>query len=446
MATGQLNRVIHHLQRSSSSATAPPLSDAALLERFVQFRDEAAFEEIMRRHGPMVLGVCRRVLGDVLSHDVEDAFQSTFLVLVKKAASVRPREMVGNWLYGVASLTAMKARALAARRILKEKNAMPRLSTMTDPLWQDVQPVLDEELRRLPDKYRAALVFCDLEGQSRRDAAARLKLPEGTLSSRLTVARRMLAKRLERRGITLSVAVLAGLISQNLATAAVPSAFTASTMKAVSALTLGNGAGVISTNVATLTKGVLGAMFIAKIKVAMILVVGMGILVGSVSLVASWQNSAADSAVAQSDPIEPQVQQPGNLQAEMPARVETNRQTKDEPPPATQQQQAQVQVVPEEKKPKPLGEDKPKENAREPIKHEKKLAKGKDRLKRPESQSNAGFGVRVTDGVVTVTGPLDRANVVVESDSTGTRVTVSPRVEPGLPVPVPSGKLEPKTD
>src|SRR5436305_1502875 len=159
-----LGAVISGLRRSLDRE----VPDGELVDGFVARRDGAAFEALVRRHGPMVLGVCRRVLGH--AHDAEDAFQATFLVLVRKAASVRPREQLANWLYGVAYHTALKARAAAARRRAREKRAgaMSRRTTLPEDRWSDLQPVLDEELARLPDKYRVPVVLCDLEGKTRK--------------------------------------------------------------------------------------------------------------------------------------------------------------------------------------------------------------------------------------------------------------------------------------
>src|SRR6516164_6909968 len=159
-------------------ALAPPEPDGQLLARFLASRDECAFAALVRRHGPMVLGVCRRVLRH--TQDAEDAFQATFLVLVRKAASVRPRDAVGNWLYGVAYRTALKAKALNARRRAKEgpMRELPQPETPNSDLWCDLQPILDQELHRLPDRYRSPVVLCDIEGKSRKQAAQHLGCPE----------------------------------------------------------------------------------------------------------------------------------------------------------------------------------------------------------------------------------------------------------------------------
>src|SRR5262249_20449250 len=145
-------------------------------------------------------------------HDAEDAFQATFLVAVRKAASVRPRELFGNWLHGVAYRTALEARARIARRRAKEKQVeeLPHpAQAEPEAVWQELRPLLDRELSRLPDKYRVPVVLCDLEGRSRQEVARQLRLPEGTLSSRLATARKTLARRLSRYGPVLSGGLLA---------------------------------------------------------------------------------------------------------------------------------------------------------------------------------------------------------------------------------------------
>ena len=171
MPTGQMSQAVQHLRRAVLWGDGAGLSDGQLLDHFIERRDEAAFETLVRRHGPMVLGVCRRLLRN--NHDADDAFQATFLVLVRKAASVAPKEMVGNWLYGVAYQTALKGRAVAARRRSRERQVTVMPELPTDPGrpggqvdWQELRSVLDQELSRLPNKYRVPFVLCDLEGKS----------------------------------------------------------------------------------------------------------------------------------------------------------------------------------------------------------------------------------------------------------------------------------------
>ena len=204
----------------------------------------------------MVWGVCRRILRN--HHDAEDAFQATFLVLVRKAVSIRQREMMANWLYGVAHQTALKARAMIAKRRTREKQhtAMPEPQAPEKDTRSNLQALLDQELSRLPDKYRVAIVLCDLEGKTRREAARQLGLPEGTMAGRLTRGRAMLARRLTQRGLAVSGGALAAVFSQETASAVVPISVLASTIKAASMLAAGPVfTGVISVPVASLTEG-----------------------------------------------------------------------------------------------------------------------------------------------------------------------------------------------
>src|SRR6266852_4071710 len=208
MPTAGTGQVICQLRRAALLGDATSMTDGELLDCFITRGDEAAFEALLRRHGPMVLNLCRRMIGNW--QDAEDAFQAAFLVLARKAAVVVPRESVGNWLYGVAYRTARRAKAVSARHHAREKQVKDMPHPAIEPAHglEDVELVLDEELNRLPAKYRLPVVLCELEGRTRREVARQLKLPEGTLSSRLATARKMLAARLSRRGVNLSVAVL----------------------------------------------------------------------------------------------------------------------------------------------------------------------------------------------------------------------------------------------
>ena len=267
MVTNRLRKALDHLQSALAPPGAEALTDAQLLARFLAGRDEAAFAVLVRRHGPTVLGVCRRVLCH--AEDAEDAFQAAFLVLARKAGSVLKREALGSWLYMVACRTAQRARASRARRRAREKQVdeMPHPQVLPEEA-QDWRPLLDDELGRLPDKYRAAVVLCDLEGQSRRDAARQLKLPDGTLSRRLAAGRRLLAERLSRRGVALSGGALAAALSQGAASAQVAASLVAVTAKAAVWVAAGHLAAVAAP-VGVLTRGVLRAMFLTKLKVVL---------------------------------------------------------------------------------------------------------------------------------------------------------------------------------
>ena len=282
MATTGTRTIVQHLRKIVRRIDGPEISDGQLLEAFVTDRDAAAFESLVQRHGPMVLGVCRRVLRD--PHDAEDAFQATFLVLARKAASVSPREMVGNWLYGVAHTTAVRARAANAKRRQRERQVleMPEPQALREEPHDDLQQLLDEELARLPDKHRVPIVLCDLEGRPRREVARQLKIPEGTLSSRLTTARRTLAKRLTRRGLALSGGALAMAMSHEAASAGVPALLVRATVQAAILAAAGQTtAGLISVQVAALTQGVLNSMFVTKLKSITLLLVIAVLSVGA---------------------------------------------------------------------------------------------------------------------------------------------------------------------
>jgi RNA polymerase sigma factor (sigma-70 family) len=188
-----MSGVLHDL-RSTWLRERTDLTDGQLLECFVRGRESAALEALVRRHGPMVWSVCRRILQN--HHDAEDAFQAAFLVLVRKAALIRSPAKVGNWLYGVARQTALKARATRAKRKTREAQVthLPEPAVAEPESWRDLQALLNQGLNRLPEKYRAVLVLCDLEGKSRKEAARNLRLALGTVSSRLARARMMLAE------------------------------------------------------------------------------------------------------------------------------------------------------------------------------------------------------------------------------------------------------------
>src|SRR5262245_4303417 len=285
MATGQLSGIIRHLRRAALLQDGGGMTDGQLLECFLTRRDEAAFEALLRRHGPMVLGVCRRVLRNI--HDAEDAFQATFLIFVRKATTIRKREAVASWLHRAAFRAALEANAARRRSPERQVSAMPEPeAAVGEDAWSDLRPLLDQELDLLPDQYREAVVLCDLEGKTRKEAAQQLGVPEGTLSGRLTTARRMLARRLARHGLTISGGALAAILSEGAVSACVPKSLLLPTVKAAAAIAAGQvAAGVVSAHVAAISEGVLKTMLLTKLTVAtaVLLVVsllgaGMGLL------------------------------------------------------------------------------------------------------------------------------------------------------------------------
>ncbi len=291
------------------------LTDGELLEAFLGRRDAAAFEALMRRHGPMVLGVCRRVLRN--EADAEDAFQATFLVLLRKAASVRPRALVGNWLYGVAHTTALKARAMNSKRLAKERTAAAR-SAPEQPAenGEQLHQVLDQELKALPAIYRAAIVLCDLEGKTIKEAALQLGCPPGTVGTRLSRGRSLLARRLARHGLGVSSAVLGAVLAQHAPAASVPPPLMNAMIQAAQVFA-GDPAAVttvLSTRVLTLTRGVMTSMLLTKLEIvtacclaACVVAAGAGIA----SYGASTANEAEPPPPAPREPRLPAGPRPG---------------------------------------------------------------------------------------------------------------------------------------
>jgi RNA polymerase sigma factor (sigma-70 family) len=276
MSTTQLSKVIRQVHGTLARHYTAGLTEADLWERYVHHRDEAAFEALVRRHGPMVLGVCRRILHN--EQDAEDAFQATFLVLVRRAASLRSPRALANWLHGVARRTALEARRAAAKRRVKEA-ALVQPRALVEDARDDFRPLLDQELCHLAEKYRNAVVLCDLEGKTRKEAARQLGWAEGTVASRLARGRGLLAKRLARRGF--AGALVAAALSQGAAPACVPPTLVISTIKTGCGAALGAPAlGLFSGTVAALTEGVLKSMLLSKVKsvIAVLLVIGMAAL------------------------------------------------------------------------------------------------------------------------------------------------------------------------
>ena len=301
MATGPMNRILRHVRRTLRAYD--DRTDAQLLERYIAGRDEAAFAALVRRHGPMVLGVCRRTAGH--ADDADDAFQATFLVLARKAASIRAPDRLAAWLYGVACRTARKARAAADRLRAREKQVqtMPQPAVERDDQWHDVAPLLDRELGRLPDKYRIPIILCDLEGGARKEVARRLGVPEGTLSSRLATGRRMLAGRLARFGLAASGGALAAVLASRASKAAVP-VVRCRPPRFRAVAQFATAAAMVSAQVAALTDGVIKAMLWTKLKVAAV-VLTAGLLLAGAGAAAVGQGKAAAGGPPKADPAKP---------------------------------------------------------------------------------------------------------------------------------------------
>jgi RNA polymerase sigma factor (sigma-70 family) len=262
------------------------LDEGELLARFVTRRDEAAFEALVTRLGPMVLGVARRMLSD--PHDVDDAFQATFLVLVKKAESIRDRDLVAPWLHGVASKVARRARAESARRKAREKLAtVPEAvedSAMIESGWVELRALIDEEIERLPESHRRAVVLCDVEGLSREEAALRLGWSLNMVRGRLERARGRLRGRLARRGVAPSGAWMALMVAPP-----VPSpSLLSHTIRASLAFSSGRMAtGLASASAVALSRGVLRMMMLSKLKVGLVVLLSAGFVAGGSGMLAA---------------------------------------------------------------------------------------------------------------------------------------------------------------
>jgi RNA polymerase sigma factor (sigma-70 family) len=306
-----MKHVVEELRRAAGGRGAG-YTDARLLERFARTRDEAAFAALVQRHGPMVLGVCRRVLRN--EADAEDAFQAAFLVLVRKAASLRRPGSLGSWLYGVACRTALHARADAERRRARER-AAARPEAVAGEAMMDLGPLLDRELSRLPDKYRAAVVLCDLEGKAYGEAAGELGCPEGTLAARLSRGRALLARRLVRQGLALSASTVAAALAQQASASALPAPLGASVTKAAVLAAAGQAAaGAVSAPAAALAERVLRAMVLTRLQTvaaALVLLIlcatGAGIL--------AYRAAAGDQAGAHQEAGPPAPRVGGKVRA-----------------------------------------------------------------------------------------------------------------------------------
>jgi RNA polymerase sigma factor (sigma-70 family) len=278
MATAHRETLMRHIQGLAAGRAGRHRTDRQLLDDFAARREEGAFAVLVERHGPMVLRLCRRLLRH--EQDAEDAFQATFLVLARHAASIRRREALASWLYGVAYRTALKARRGAARRRNHEARLRDRTpSVAASPAWDDVQTVLDEEIQRLPEAFRSAFVLCVLDGKTVPAAAAELGVKAGTLSWRLMRARQRLRQQLVRRGLPLSAVLAAVSFGHGGARAAVPAALAEATVRSGLWVAAGESAAeMIPSRIAALAAGVTRAMFLTKVKIAAVVLLAVSLV------------------------------------------------------------------------------------------------------------------------------------------------------------------------
>jgi RNA polymerase sigma factor (sigma-70 family) len=266
VARHQLNLVLQQLRKTIHRQVDPGLADGELLERFVRQRDEAAFEVLVWRHGPLLLSLCRRVLQN--SHDAEDVLQAAFLTLVKKAGSIRKRQSLASWLYKVAYRIALRTRTSARKRIFSAAPLEDLPAPPASDSGQELRPVLEAAIEALPEKYRSAVVLAYCQGKSYKEIAEELVCPLGTVATRLASARQMLRKHLARRGIVLAPVALGAALLDQAVSAAVGPPLVSSTVKAATLVAAGQAAaGAVSARVAALTEGMVQSMFLTKAKV-----------------------------------------------------------------------------------------------------------------------------------------------------------------------------------
>jgi RNA polymerase sigma factor (sigma-70 family) len=304
MARTSIGPLLRHLRKVLDPAHGANVGDDELLERFVRQRDETAFELLVWRHQRMVLAVCRRVLGN--AHDVEDAFQATFLTLARKAESLRRHPAVAGWLHRVAYHIALRARKNAAQRKTVDLDPADLVSLCNpaeEAMRRDLAAVLDAEVSRLPDKYRVPVVLCYLEGRTYQEVSAQLGVPLGTLSARLTRARDLLRARLLRRGVVVSSAGLSSALLPDALASAGMARWIGSLVRAAAAV-VADGvapAGLMSARTLALTEGMLRMMFMTKVKMVAAFSIVVALAAAGLATL-SHATRAADEPLALTEP------------------------------------------------------------------------------------------------------------------------------------------------
>jgi RNA polymerase sigma factor (sigma-70 family) len=322
MKLSALTEFLHGLRLRMAHSALAGDSDPQLLDRFHCQGDDTAFAVLVQRHGPMVLGVCRRTLGH--EHEAEDAFQATFLVLVRKAGGIRKRDSLAGWLHGVAHRIATKVQSKSMRRRELEEKAARDVEqpAMDSANWDELRKVLDEEIQRLPNRLRVPFILCHLQQKTHAQAAAELRLERSSVSVRLRQASELLCKRLTKRGVQLSVTALVGLLAEKAASAALPAGLLVSTVKLATLWAAGKTAlaSAGSAGAITLAKEALKGMLAMKVKLVLaslsvgLAVAGAGVAgyqrlgsapsVGTENTQESRQTSGGSVAKASQKPIE----------------------------------------------------------------------------------------------------------------------------------------------
>jgi RNA polymerase sigma factor (sigma-70 family) len=333
MARETLETVLQHIRALTDAPGDTRRSDADLLERFIAHGEEAAFATLMRRNGPMVLGVCQRVAGH--RQDAEDAFQATFMLLARRADTIRRKESLAAWLYGVAHRVARKARQAVIRRQERERRAIrPVEAPGARAACSELEAELDDALLRLPDKYRTAILLCYFEGRTVDEAARELGCPRGTVASRLAQGRALLRRRLARRGLSLAEGALVTFLLTATSSASVTAGLARTTLQAGTKFAGGAAAhAAAAPRVAVLVAGTLRSMILGKVKTAAILVlIFAGVAAGVNGTIprdvpeAPQQPPSRSPAVGETSATQPRIDAAGDpLPAAAVARIGTLR-------------------------------------------------------------------------------------------------------------------------
>jgi RNA polymerase sigma factor (sigma-70 family) len=322
MTTQQLHPILPYLPKRNDKLVTPPDSDRELLDRFIRQGEEAAFAALVERHGPMVLRVCRRVVGN--RHDAEDACQAAFLVLAQRAWSIRKKNSLGSWLHGVAFRVACALKKQIMRSKTREKPVtdVPAGDTLQEITWREAQVALDEELERLPERCRAPLVLCYLEGKTQDVAARQLGWSLGTLRGRLERGRSLLRSRLGRRGITLSGALLGSALAEKTAVAVVPLSLANRIIKAAIRTSIGQDSlrNIASARVASLTEGVSTPLVMNKMKFVLAILVA-GTLAFGGALLGHRVLAGRDGDPEQPDALQPKEKEADDTGEMLPAHA-----------------------------------------------------------------------------------------------------------------------------
>jgi RNA polymerase sigma factor (sigma-70 family) len=294
-----LHGFLQQLRRCAGAESSGALSDAELLDRYLTQHDDSAFEVLVWRHGGMVLGVCRRILRG--TQDIEDAFQATFLTLVRRASTISKREALGSWLYKVAYRIALAAQAQAAKRPASLDREIGVNGELEATQWRDLRPVIDEEINCLPVRYRAPFVLCYLEGKTTDEAARQLGWPRGTVATRLAGARKRLRMALTRRGITLGGGVLGASLAGSIEAQSLPPSWILAVMRVIR-LTAGDPrSSGVSGAAKSLSDAVVHSMLLSSWKhpAQMVVVVALLAFV-SLAVSSGWSLSASgpDAAIS----------------------------------------------------------------------------------------------------------------------------------------------------